>query len=62
MNERDYNTSVVITKNMIDDTVKRLKKAIDDENWGRANEQASYLAGLRMALFNFGVTYYEEAE
>ncbi len=60
MDKRDYDISVTITKRMIDETVKRLQQATDDERWGFANEQASYLAGLRMALFNFGVTYYKE--
>ncbi len=57
MDKRDYNMSVAITRNMIDDTVKRLQQAVDDERWGRVRELVSYLAGLRMALFNFGVTY-----
>jgi len=62
MIKRDYDVSVTITKNMIDEAVKRLKEAVDMEHWGWAIEQQSYLSGLRQALFNFGVTYYEEGE
>ena len=61
-NKDNYKTSVAITKSMIDTAVISRDEYISKERWGMVNEQASYLAGLRQALFNFGITYFEDGE
>ncbi len=60
MKKKDYEIAIAITKNMIDNANKMLAEYIEGERWGSANEQSSYLTGLRQALFNFGITYYKE--